>query len=185
MSPDDGVGVGAPRGRRIATIGLHSSASTWVFNVVRELLIASAGERQVMSVYADELHQLPPDHVLSSQHLLVKSHHGSSELDDRFTSCGFQIVLSIRDPRDAAVSMAQRFKTPLALTADWIKADCERMLRLVSSEHPVLKYEARFFDDITTMLRIADMLGLVVEQGTMREIFERYRTDAVGPSRMH
>ena len=43
----------------IATIGLHGSASTWVFNVIRELMIAALGERQVLAVYADKMEDVP------------------------------------------------------------------------------------------------------------------------------
>jgi hypothetical protein len=45
----------------IGTIGLHGSASTWVFNVVRELMIAAAGEAQVVALYTEELDELPGD----------------------------------------------------------------------------------------------------------------------------
>jgi hypothetical protein len=44
-----------------ATIGLHASASTWIFNVVRELLIATHGDDRALSFYADELSTLPDE----------------------------------------------------------------------------------------------------------------------------
>jgi hypothetical protein len=49
----------APPPRLVATIGLHASASTWVFSVVRELMIAALGDAQVLTLYADELGQVP------------------------------------------------------------------------------------------------------------------------------
>lgn len=42
-----------------AAIGLHGGASTWAFNVVRELILASVGENRVLAFYADDLEQLP------------------------------------------------------------------------------------------------------------------------------
>jgi hypothetical protein len=180
MHPDDdSLGVSAPRPHRIATIGLHGSASTWVFSVVRELLIASSGEGHLVSVYADERHQLPPDHVLSGRHLLVKSHQGSSALDEWLASSDLHIVMSIRDPRDAAVSMAQRFKIPLSFAADWVKADCDRVARLPSSRSSVLRYEDRFFDEPRTIAQLAGQLSLAVAPSAMQSIFARYRTEAV------
>jgi hypothetical protein len=37
---------------------------------------------------------------------------------------------SVRDPRDAVISMAQRFKAPVATTVRWIARDCDRVMRL-------------------------------------------------------
>jgi hypothetical protein len=37
----------------IATVRLHGSASTWMFNVVRELMIAAAGKDRVAAFYAE------------------------------------------------------------------------------------------------------------------------------------
>ena len=54
----------------VATIGLHGSASTWVFNVVRELMIASFGENRISAVYTEELGELPSPSV--SNEALVK-----------------------------------------------------------------------------------------------------------------
>jgi hypothetical protein len=169
----------ATRLRLVATIGLHSSASTWVFNVVRELLIASFGEAQVLALYADEVGQLPPEHVIQSHHVVIKSHHGSGNLTEWLESKQTQIFLSVRDPRDAAVSMCLRFKTPLAITSGWIAADCDRILRLSPANDPVLRYEDRFFEDIGAVRRLADALDLACEPCALDSIFERYRTEAV------
>jgi hypothetical protein len=63
--------------RLIATIGLHGSASTWVFNVVRELLVAALGEQQVLAVYADKMEDvpdpagLPPGRVVSAGRIVM------------------------------------------------------------------------------------------------------------------
>ena len=42
----------------LSTIGLHGSASTWVFNVVRELMIDAVSEPRVLALYADEIGQV-------------------------------------------------------------------------------------------------------------------------------
>src|SRR5215469_2694792 len=97
----------------VATVGLHASASTWVFNVARELLIAAYGEDAVMTLYADEIALLPTRTARAGRHLVVKSHRGSPPLDRWFVERGARVLVSVRDPRDAAVSMAQRFKRRL------------------------------------------------------------------------
>lgn len=111
---------GAARNRVVATIGLQGSASTWVFNVVRELMIASFGQSQISAVFTEELGQLPSVVSQVGQHVLVKSHSGTPDLDAWLRAVEAEIVLSIRDPRDAAISMSQRFNAPLERTAGWL-----------------------------------------------------------------
>jgi hypothetical protein len=51
---------------------------------VRELMIASFTDRHVLAFYADELRQMPANSSMADRHLVVKSHHGSRELDTWF-----------------------------------------------------------------------------------------------------
>jgi hypothetical protein len=167
---------GASPPRIVATIGMHGSASTWVFNVVRELMIAAMGEIQVVSLYADQLAQLPD---AAGRCLVIKSHHGSAELDRWLAEAGARIFLSVRDPRDACLSMCARFRSPLAHVVPWIGNDCNRLLRLFPREHPMLRYEDRFFEQRDMVKRIAVSLGLQPPPAMIDAVFDRYRTDAV------
>lgn len=54
--------------RLIATIGLHASASTWVFIVVREPLITAVGEDAVAGLYADRRDQVPDAAARAGRH---------------------------------------------------------------------------------------------------------------------
>jgi hypothetical protein len=163
----------------IATIGLHGSASTWVFNVVRELVIAVHGEDRVLAVYADTEAQVPDDSTRRGRHLVIKSHQGSGEFDAWLAATRVPLILSVRDPRDAAMSMSQRFGVPLAQAVGWLVQDCNRMIRLAAGNHTLLRYEDRFFDDIVWTRHLAATLGLAVDEATMGAIFARYCTDAV------
>jgi Sulfotransferase domain len=169
----------APPPRLVATIGMHASASTWVFNVVRELLIAAVGDAQVLTFYADELGQMPDEAARAGRHLVIKSHHGSEALDTWLAAAPARIILSMRDPRDACISMSQRFKSPLNHTVRWIANDCNRLLRLAPQGHLLLRYEDRFFDDRTAAERLASALGLRPAPDMIEAIFARYRTEAV------
>lgn len=169
----------APRPHVVATIGLHASASTWVFNVVRELLIASFGEARVLTLYADKVEQLPDEATRADRCLVIKSHPGSAALDAWLAAARARIFLSVRDPRDACISMSQRFAAPLAHTVRWVADDCNRLLRLAPQGHRPLRYEDRFFDDPTSVARLAQALGVNVVPETIEAIFARYRTEAV------
>jgi len=166
----------APPPRVIATIGLHSSASTWVFNAVRELMIATHGEPQIFSLFTDNLEGIPSE---AGRHLIVKSHQPSPELISWLTAAQAQIILSIRDPRDASLSMAQRFNAPLIKAAAWLRVDCERMLALAVPSMPVLRYEDRFFEDESALATLAQTLDLPLAPPLRSAIFARYSSAAV------
>jgi hypothetical protein len=162
--------------RPAATVGLHGSASTWAFNVVRELMIAARGEEQVAAIYADEVAQLPTSETRT---LIIKSHHGSVGLDAWLTARRALIILSVRDPRDCCLSMSSRFEAPLGATVRWLAADCNRLARLAAAGYPLLRYEDRFFERPEAVAFLARALGLDLAPGLIAGIFERYRTEAV------
>jgi hypothetical protein len=164
--------------RIVATVGLHGSASTWVFNVARRLLIDAQGEASVSHFYADRLSELRavPD---PPPHMLVKSHHGSAELDEWLKARRATLLVSIRDPRDAALSMSQRFDTPLQHTAIWIRNDCNRVLRILPESRLLLRYEDRYFDDPASVARVAQCLDLQAAPEVMSDIFDEFRTEGV------
>ncbi|WP_298353394.1 hypothetical protein [Rhodoblastus sp.] len=53
------------------------------------------------------------------------------------------------------------------------------MMRLVEAPHLLLRYEDRFFDDPTSVERIAEWLGLNPQLSLVGAIFGRYETGAV------
>jgi hypothetical protein len=168
----------ASHNRVVATIGLHASASTWVFNVVRELMVAAFGTQEVFSLYTEEPGDLPERLSRTNQHILLKSHHGSAGFDAWLESVQAATLLSVRDPRDASISMSLRFNAPLKAAVGWLVNDCRRMVTL-AKQHPLLKYEERFFEDRATVNRIAKALNVEVNSTVMDSIFDRYATGAV------
>ncbi len=162
--------------RVAATIGLHASASTWVFNVARRLMISARGEASVTHVYADRISELPD---APAPHMLVKSHHGGVELDAWLRARRATLILSIRDPRDAALSMTQRFEAPLQHTAMWIRNDCDRLLKLLPDNSLLLKYEDRYFENPASIDRIAQCLDLPADRDLVNDIFDEFRAESV------
>jgi len=163
----------------VATVGLHGSASTWVFNVVRELLVDAAGEAGVLAVYVDQASEMPDGAARAGRHVVLKSHQGSPGLDALLAEQHAVILLSVRDPRDAVLSMVQRFDEKFANAAHALARDCARVIRLAEEGHPVLRYEDRFFADPATLARLAVQLGLAPEAAAREAIFARYTTQAV------
>ena len=163
----------------IATVGLHASASTWVFNVIRELVATAAGPDQMLTFYADELGQLPTASARMGKYVVFKSHHGSHELDAWLKERNAPIFLSLRDPRDASLSMSQRFAAPLPHSVQWIARDCQRVARLAAQGYPLLRYEDRFFDERGCVDLLSDQLGVCCAPEVKDGIFARYGTEAV------
>jgi hypothetical protein len=164
--------------RVIATVGLHGSASTWVFNVVRETMMIALGEDQVRSFYAETRDEVQAHLVPGRQCAVIKSHHGSADLDAWLAAAGAEIFLSLRDPRDAALSMAQRFKVPLKTAVGWVAADCRRLAAL-GERFPLLRYEDRFFEHRATVEDLAGRLNVPLDATEIDGIFARYSTSAV------
>lgn len=167
----------APRGA--ATAGLHGSASTWVFNIARELLAQAWGEAAPLSFYADEPALFPPEAAGGMRRFLLKFHHGSAGLDAWLAETRVPVLLSLRDPRDAVLSMALRFRAPLNHAVHWLAQDCNRFAALAARGYPVFRYEDRFFDRPESVGRIAQHLGLGCDAQTEAALFARYRTEAV------
>ncbi len=164
----------------VATAGMRGSASTWVYNVVRELMIDAVGEHQVFPIFSEMANGVPGEaDRFGRRYLVVKSHSGSAGLDAWLTAAKAPVILSVRDPRDATISMARRFAMSLERAAGLIIQDCERLLRLASLGHPLLRFEDRFFDQPSTIEQIAGVLGLRPAADTIDAIFTAYRTDAV------
>ena len=162
----------------VATIGLHGSASTWVYNIVRELLVADHGVEAMKACYADRMDDLPSDFG-AAMRVVIKSHHGSPEFDAFLRAHSATMIVSLRDPRDAALSMTQRFRAPLQHTVQWVLRDCRHMAAVLDEAELVLKYEDRFFDQHAVVDKIAHSLGSTADIDKKSQIFESYRTEAV------
>lgn len=57
----------------VMTIGLKASASTWVFNVVRELMISAVGAERVLAIYSDQPKAMPAPTALGNWHLILST----------------------------------------------------------------------------------------------------------------
>src|SRR5258708_10162417 len=98
-----------PTPRLIVTIGLHSSASTWVYNTVRELMIAYYGGEQISAIFAESVEEMIADRTLAGRHVVWKTHHGGPHWEVFAWLSQASAVLIVRGPRDAAVCLLQRF----------------------------------------------------------------------------
>jgi hypothetical protein len=163
---------------RVLTMGLHGSASTWVFNVARELLATRFGDAAVHPCHASGRHDLHDELARGDRHIVAKT-HGWPGLAGFAQEIGAHLIVSVRDPRDAVLSQMQRFGDSFDRSVRAIGRDCLAAVECANAGFPVLRYEDRYFEAPATVGVIADYLGLAVEQADSGQIFERYTTDAV------
>ncbi len=169
----------APPPRVVVTQGLYGSASTWVFNVARELYLAAFGAGGVLALYSDSLAKVLTHPELPGRRVVWKMHRGEAEIGGFVELAGPAVLLSVRDPRDAALSLVERFKVapPAALAA--IDACCSRLMPWAERGYPVLRYEDGFFAQPETVAAIAAHLRLNVDAAAQQRIFAAYESEAV------
>jgi hypothetical protein len=156
-------------------LGMFSSASTWAFNVMREIAFSLVPDRPVVPVFLDVDDALPGD---GDGCLIVKTHGTviARELGQRAEG----IVVTIRDPRDAIVSLMRHNKVPfdIALRMTEVSAmTCSSFM--VHPRAVVFRFEDRFFDNLGTVQRIAGLFPGRLLLGESGRIFDALRRDAV------
>ena len=163
---------------RVLTAGLHGSASTWVFNVARELMGAAYGVDSVHPCHAAKPADLDAAILPPGRHIVAKT-HGWPGLAAFAQAWPGRLVLSVRDPRDAVVSLMERFGETFERSAQGVTHDCKAAMECAQAGFAVLRYEDRFFDNAVTVDRLAAYLGLTVPDAELARIFAAYRTESV------
>jgi hypothetical protein len=143
--------------RIFGCFGLHSSGSTWMFNLAREICHTQAID--FISCHQETDANLPW-HALWSQLIVVKSHAPELSFQSLIASSGEPAVITVREPRDAVVSLMQRFATSFAEATETVTRSAESLVALLRLRNlPVFRYEAGFIGDTETFNRIAALLG--------------------------
>jgi hypothetical protein len=158
----------APLQTLLATIGLHGSGSTWAFNIAREL-----------ARYAGTIAELPLKADNPRRWRVLKSHHGSPDMDSWLEAAAARPLLPLRDPRDASLSMHQRFRLPLADAVRIVFNDCRRLHTLRTRPgHLLLRYESGLFRTPAAIHTIAARLAPPLDAPTAVSLAARYTPEA-------
>jgi hypothetical protein len=163
--------------RVILCVGLKSSGSTWLYNVVIQLLKAKM-RGGVRAFYADNFPMFPLD-TERARVLVVKAHEPSRSLVHlmRLRGCMF---LSVREPRDAIASLLQRFGHGFEGALKETARQSARIVELARSEDMVTyRYEGGFCDRRETIHQIATALGIRVSKAVCEDIFRSLTREAV------
>src|SRR4051794_5579695 len=115
----------------VFTIGLPSSASTWVYNVARSIL-AATGTRYT-SFRGETLGDFINADIHGAEHAVVKGHRFEGGLHQIVQLAGMPTILSLRDPRDATASLVQRFGLEPGVSAMQINRSLANICALADS----------------------------------------------------
>jgi hypothetical protein len=162
-----------------ATLGVYGSASTWVFNVLRELSLVHYGAERVHAVFSDSVPQVLQDPKARDRHIVWKLHRADACWQTFAALAGARMVLTIRDPRDAMASIMQRFGVGLNAACADVVHTMMRVAENAADGHATLRYENRFFERPETVGALADYFGCTVSEAEQTRIFEAYTSERV------
>jgi hypothetical protein len=152
-------------------LGMYASASTWLYNVVRQISAAAQPAQPVRTHFASG--RLNEAALAQPGLHIIKTHEISDDAAvQALTRRADKILVTIRDPRDAVTSLmlyhGHTFERALPLVAAAMRL-CARWA--ADPRTLVFHYESGFFDDERTLDRIAAQLDLNVPEADRRKIF--------------
>ncbi len=167
-----------PAPRIILCVGLKSSGSTWLYNVVIQLL-KEKYRRGVTAFYADNFSMFPPG-TERARVLVIKAHEPSEGLVYLARMTRGQLFLTLREPRDAIASLMQRFKHKFEGALGETTRQSQRIADLDRDEEmTAYRYEDGFFDRIETIGEIASALGVKVNKAGRERIYRSLTRESV------
>lgn len=195
----DVINISAPavvgRPPCVFCIGLPGSASTWILNVVLQLLSKDGGGPAPVPIYVDESNAPLPDQpdavamlsvvaqanreALEATGCLVIKSHVPGPLMLRLAGVTRSpLLVSVRDPRDAVCSLMKRFGQDFA-TALASVAVSANVLAKLKAPTLLLRYEDGFSGSAETVRMLAAALGVPCGETECADIIARFSLDEV------
>ena len=160
-------------------LGMYASGSTWLFNAVREVAAEVRPATPAISCYAENLKMLAP--VLTPGGVkIVKTHQLDARAEAFMNSQAGAILLTVRDPRDAVVSLMQHMRHSFFLALATVERSalfCQRYAADPRSR--LLRYESGFIDEPRTFDMLAGICGGELSEDARARLFARSRRGAI------
>ncbi|MEA1649779.1 hypothetical protein UAJ10_12230 [Nitrospirillum sp. BR 11164] len=159
--------------RLIGSFGLQGSGSTWVYNVIHGVLEISGA--RIARFFANDLTHDTVLALRGADVALVKAHEPSAALLAACLFAGAPVIITVRDPRDAVVSLMERFGHSFQEAADEVRNSARYLMRLVADCPAwVLRYEDGFMETPATVSRIAAHVGVEISDHDAEAIFQAH-----------
>ena len=163
---------------RVLAAGMVGSGSTFLYNVIRELL-ASDPNQTSFATYSDEWSPA----FAAYRRLVLKSHWGIRALVPLAEREVLLPVVSVRHPGDSVCSDIERFGFAFDFAVRRVALSLKFCAALRSIQDTVLfRYEDRFAANPRTAAGLAQILGIRLPAEKLTEIGRRY--DAAGRPRL-
>ena len=163
--------------RGVLSTGLFGSGSTWAFNVATELMRMTSG-CQVHPLYADDLDLRAHEAISHADCFVLKSHLPQASVRN-LVRPELPIIMTVRDPRDAVVSVMARFRKDFPSALDQIELSASHLTYLRERSQPlVLRYEEGFTNE-RGVSAIALLLGVSLSPGEKTRIAHALSAPAI------
>ncbi|WP_162488246.1 hypothetical protein [Azospirillum lipoferum] len=164
--------------RIVLVCGMFSSASTWTFNVVVDLLRLTTPCHVAFAAILNGETRLPTPP--NGTALVLKTHGWGDPAAFLDRHPDIRCLVTIRDPRDAVVSLMQRFDYGFDHALSYAAQGAGGIVGAACQpESLLLRYENGFMDQAMTIGLIAAHLSLQPSAAEMEALFQRLRPDAV------
>ncbi len=158
---------------------MYASGSTWLFNAMRDVAATVRPETPTLSCYAESLPMLAPVRHAAGVRI-VKTHQLDAKAEAFMNEAAATILLSVRDPRDAVVSLMQHMRHGFADALATVERSALFAQRYAADPRTVLlRYEAGFIDDPATFDALAAALGGALTAASRAALFARSRRAAI------
>jgi hypothetical protein len=152
------------------------------------LIINDTGDENIAALYADtpisgphpNLWNGPPVTADHWHAAVIKMHEGSEEAYDAITSRSAISIVTVRDPRDAIVSVMQRFKWDFDTAFEHVYKSlhfADQLLQLPSTL--VLRYEDYFMREPQSIYKIAAHLHIDIDDHRIMQIFSALNPESI------
>ena len=163
------------RAIRVLAAGMVGSGSTYLYNVIREIL-ASDTRLPTVAAYSDDWNPL----FMTHRRLVLKSHCGIEALAPLAERGVLLPVVSVRHPGDSVCSDMERFGFTFDVALKRVELSLKFCAALRPLQETVLyRYEDRFAANPRTAAGLAQILGIKIPADRLTEIARRYEAKAV------
>jgi len=156
---------------------MRGSASTYVFNVVRILIGSIVGPQNLilgMPIGASNILNLWE----KNRHALIKAHTLGVDLRGLIWFAHAPIIVTLRDPRDAVVSIMQRFNVTFTQALKQIELDCRTICDYMPEASLRLYYEKGYHLDPLMPKILAAKIGVIIDDNVSASIHKQYDTES-------
>ncbi|WP_428395095.1 hypothetical protein [Lichenicoccus sp.] len=162
--------------------GMFASGSTWLYNAALAVAAALEPRRSVQGRFVFDDHDISgldaSPRGPAIQHI-VKAHQAKGEVR-AIAADADAIIVTVRDPRDAVVSLMQYQNFSFYRALFNVRVAAEACVLLGASPRAItLHYERGFIDDPATLDGLAACLGGAIPPARRAAIFQQTRRQAV------